>query len=300
MEYFNMRSLFSKKQLEDKECGEFFEGIAQDTDGKIPKDLADMLLKENRDPNYVIRIKRCLANRKKEIFENGLRIAGGTDLDYTTSDYTGHDSTLMLSIADAHGYKNENSEDAICVITKIPKEYLEYEKGKTKPILFPTEDAAEQSGGFIVQARGVQTILLPEFVLGAVEYSDGKITGFSYNEKYKDEHDYLGDGLVFPDTVLYDYYSKTGTERVSNGFDNWDLQDKQDEQVTQIMIKECNEYEMAKREGKLPRTENDIKQFSLKEMPKSKFMAFVEKFKNFFKGKDNSKEKIEEDFNDRS
>lgn len=299
MEYFNMRDILPKSG-KDNEFNGFFEGIAEETDGKIPKDLAEMLLKENRDPNYVIRIHRCLANKKEGIFKEGLRIKGGTDLDYTTSDYSNSDMTLMISIRDGHAYKNREGEEAICVVTKIPKEYLEYKKGKTKPILFPTTDAAEQSGGMITMQRGVQTILLPEFVLGAVEYSNGKITGFSQNERYKNEHDYLGDGLVFPDTVLYDYYSKTGTQRVSDGFNNWDLQEKQDEQITQMMIKECNEYEIAKREGRLPRTEEEIKQFSLQEMPKSRFMAFIDKFKNMFRKKENTKGKVGEEFDDRS
>lgn len=279
---------------------EFFEDIAKETDGKIPKDIADMLLKENRNPNYVIRIHRCLADKKKGIFEDGLRIKGGTNLDYTTSDYTGHDMTLMISIRDGFAYKNDAGEDAICVVTKIQKEYLEYEKGKTKPILFPTEDAAEQSGGFITMQKGVQTILLPEFVLGAVEYKGESITGFSFNERYKDEHDYLGDGLVFPDIVIGDYYSKTGTKRVSNGFDNEELQEKQDEEIARRIIEECNEYEMAKRAGKLPRTEKEIKNFSLKDMQKSRFMLFAEKFKSFFKGRDESKEKIGENLDDRT
>lgn len=298
MEYFNMRDLFPKAKMGiNSSADEIFEGIAEETDGKIPKDIADMLLRENRDPNYVIRIHRCLADKKDEIFNDGLRIKGGTNLDYTTSDYTASDMTLMISVRDAHAYKNSRGEDAICVITKIPREYLEYEKGVTKPILFPTEDAAEQSGGFITMQNGVQTVLLPEFVLGAVEYSDGKITGFSPNERYKNEHDYLGDGLVFPDTVLYDYYQKTGTQRVSVGFDNSAMQDKQDEQISQIIIQEGNEYELARRKKR--RTENEIKDFSLKELPKSKFKMFFERFINFFKGKEESKEKIGEGFNDR-
>lgn len=293
-----MRDLFPKsKKGKNPSADEIFEGIAEETDGKIPKDIADMLLKENRDPNYVIRIHRCLADQKDEIFNDGLRIKGGTNLDYTTSDYTGSDMTLMISIRDAHAYKNSRGEDAICVITKIPKEYLEYEKGITKPILFPTEDAAEQSGGFITMQSGVQTVLLPEFVFGAVEYSGGRITGFSTNEKYKNEHDYLGDGLVFPDTVLYDYYQKTGTPRVSVGFDNSAMQDKQDEQISQIIIQEGNDYEFARRKNK--RTEDEIKNFSLKELPKSKFKKFFERFIKFFKGKEESKDKIGEGLNDR-
>ena len=298
MEYFNMRDLFPKSKLEkNTDAAEIFEGIAQETDGKIPKDIAEMLLKENRDPNYIIRIHRCLADKKEEIFTDGLRIKGGTNLDYTTSDYTGSDMTLMISVRDAHAYKNPRGEDALCVITKIPREYLEYEKGITKPILFPTQDAAEQSGGFITMQNGVQTILLPEFVLGAVEFSNGKITGFSKNERYKNEHDYLGDGLVFPDTVISDYYEKTGIARVENGLENSGLQSKQDEQIAQTIIQECNEYELARR--KKGRTESEIKDFSLREMPKSKFKMFFEKIKDFFKGKDSSKDKIGEELDDR-
>lgn len=298
MEYFDMRDLFPKSKMgKNQEADEIFEGIAQETDGKIPKDIAEMLLKENRDPNYIIRIHRCLADKKAEIFRDGLRIKGGTNLDYTTSDYTSSDMTLMISVRDAHAYKNSRGEDALCVITKIPKEYLEYEKGKTKPILFPTQDAAEQSGGCITMQNGVQTILLPEFILGAIEYTDGKITGFAPNERYKNEHDYLGDGLVFPDTVIYDYYDKTGTPRTAIGFENRVLQDKQEEQITQTIIQECNEYEFARRKN--GRTENEIKDFSLKEMPKSKFKIFFEKIKDFFKGKDTSKDKVGEEFDDR-
>ena len=305
MEYFNMRELFSTGNSEEK-LPDILEKIVLQTDGKIPKDIAEMLLIENRDPNYVIRIHRCLADKKEEIFRDGLRIKGGTDLDYTTSNYIGNDMALLLSIRDAYGYKNINNEDAACIIIKIPKEYLEYEKGITKPILFPTEDAAEQSGGFVTMENGVQTILLPEFILGAIDYSKGKIIGFTQNEKYRNEHDYLGDGLVFPDTVIYDYYNKTGIQRVSTGFEFWESreeQEAQDAQIAQVIIKENNEYEMEKKQGKnaneIIRTENEIKEVSLREMSKSKFKSFIEKFKNFFKGKDNTREKTGGEFNDR-
>ena len=308
MEYFNMRDLFSNGSS-DKKLPDLFEKIAQETDGKIPKDIAEMILRENRDPNYIIRIHRCLADVRDEIFNQGLIIKGGTDLDYTTSDYTSNDMALLISIRDGYAYKNSMGEDAVCVIIKIPKEYLEYEKGITKPILFPTENAAEQSGGLVTLQNGVQTILLSEFVLGAIEYSGGKITGFTPNEKYKNEHDYLGDGLVFPDTVIYDYYRKTGTKRISTGIGFWESQEEQkeqDAQIAQVIIEENNKYEMEKKQGRNvngsqtnKRTENEIKSFSLTEMSKSRFKTFLEKFKSFFKGKDITKEEKGEEFNGR-
>lgn len=279
---------------------EIFEGIQEESINKIPKEIGDRLIRENNSPNHVILIHRGLADNKQAIFNNGLFIKGGTELAYTTDRYDSN-LTFMINVRDSYTYKNPDMEDAVCVILKIPKEYLKYETGKTKPILRQTEDMAEQSGGFMIVDGKYQSILLPEFVLGAVEYSNGEITGFSENENYKEEHTYSNEGLVCADEVIYDYHSKKQTPLV-DPFDTY-TRNLQNKQANDRIIQENEEYvrngfvteDYERIENPISeisyRTEDELKVFSLQKMRKSKFIEIMDKFKSIFRKKENTKEK---------
>ena len=154
MEYFDIKTLLDNKTKkilntnstllnnEDKLKKNVYESICKSTENKIPKDIAEMLINENNNPDYTILIHRSSRATKEDLFTNGLLIAGGNDLDYTTSRYD-NNVTLLYSIANACSYKNNNNNDSICAIMKIPNTALEYNSEKTKPILFPTNNIAE-------------------------------------------------------------------------------------------------------------------------------------------------------------
>ena len=298
MEYFDIRTLF-KKPLEEMEpeARETFEMIAEEMDGMVPKDLAEMLLRENRNPDYVIRIHRCLADKKESIFKDGLLLKAGNDLNYTTSEYSKSDLSLMISIKNAHAYKNPDMEDASCIICKIPRECVTYEKGKTKPILIQTKDAAEQGGGAATVDGTYQTILLPEYILGAVDYSNERITGFSENPNYKDVHNYSYDGMVCVDSVINDYYDKGYAKRSTEGSYDMDRQKMQDEQINNQIINEArtlgnpigveeitvdpeviNEREVTAKK----RTRKDLVAAFLNDRPRSTFEKLANKVNMFF------------------
>ena len=258
MEYFDIRTLFNdniKKILktntifldsEDKFKKKFFESICESTNNKIPKSIAEMIIKENNNPDYTILIHRSSRVSKEELFKNGLLIAGGNDLDYTTSRYDNDNITLLYSIANASGYKNTNANDSICAIIKIPNTALKYTDGKTKPILLPTDNIAEQGGGMAVVKGHNQTYLLPEYILGVIKYRDFNITGFEKNPNYTEIHNYKNNGLVYPQETINSYRNK--------------IQNKNN------LI-----------------TEKNIKQFTANQkIPFSKFNQMSKKIKDFF------------------
>ncbi len=311
MEYFDLRTVLNPKvqkllkmdrrklKQEDKNRVDFFGEICKETDGKIPKEIGEMLVKENSNPDYTILIHRTSKRTKEECFEQGLPIAGGSDLDYTTSRYKDN-MTLLINVRDAYGYKSGwgKEDDARCVIMKIPNTALEYIEGETKPILFQTDDIAEQGGGMGVVEELKQTVLLPEYILGTVEFEHGKMTQFVTNPNYTEIHDYKNDGLVCPDEVLWDY-------KIKKGLRGSDI--KKDE-INETIIEQNNryrehpeEYEQysdkgIKQEEHYPtkRTMDEIKQYSKKEMLLSKFNQMAMKIKNFF-AKDKTKEENSQD-----
>lgn len=302
MEYFDVKTILPKVDRESNDLlADFFDGVIEDLDGRIPKDIADMLLAENNNPDYELRIHRCLANRKEGIFNKGLYIKGGDALYYTTSEYSDSDLTLLLEVNRAHGYKNPMGEDALCVLAKIPRDYLTYKEGKTKPILIPTERAAEQSGGMITLQEEKQTILMPEFILGAIQYSGGNIVGFEQNERYRDEHNYDCTGLRCVSSAIYDYCDKKNLPPLDIFSFDYDAQRKQTEMVNDIIVKEQVELMRARKEenqirveeitvdpeierGESPKvvTAKDFKEAFLRKIPKSRFMEASKRFGNIF------------------
>ena len=311
MEYFDIRTILKKVNREENEVlAEFFDNVIEDLEGRIPKDIADMLIDENNKPDYELRIHRCLADKKEGIFNKGLYIKGGDALYYTTSEYSTSDMSLLLEVNRAHGYKNPRGEDALCVLAKIPKDYLTYKEGKTKPILIPTDRAAEQGGGAATVQNETQTILMPEFILGAIKFSDGKIVGYEPNERYRDEHDYDCTGLRCESSAIQAYCDLHGLYgSIEEAFDD-DKQRARMEMVNEIIVneqialmkarKEENQIrveeitvdpEMEREESPKVVTAKDFKEAFLRRMPKSRFMEATKKFGRIFSRDDKTTEK---------
>ena len=286
-EYFDIRTLLrgdvqqilqkDDSQLNEDELyrKEFFGGIAEETDGKIPKDIAEMLIKENNDPDYAILIHRTSRAKKEDIFENGLIIAGGNDISYTMSGYDEKKQDnfhLMLGIRDAAGYKSDWGQGSRCLVMKVPISALEYQEGVSKPILFETDMTAEQSGGMAVVKGKYQTVLLPEYVLGSIEFDENKkMQEFVTNPNYTDVHDYKNDGLVCTEQLISSYLKHKEIER----------NDSSKQIANEEIIKENTDY-MQHPENYTKRTETELKEYSKKNMLLSKFNEMARRIKQFF------------------
>ncbi len=310
MEYFDLRTVLKpniqnllktdRRELkqEDKDRVEFFEGLCQETDGKIPKEIGEMLVKENSNPDYTILIHRTSKRTKEECFEQGLPIAGGNDLDYTTHRYKDN-MTLLINVRDAHGYKGGwgKEDDARCIIMKIPNTALEYSEGETKPILFQTDNVAEQSGGMAVMVGQKQTVLLPEYILGTVEFEHDKMTEFVANPNYTQIHDYKNDGFVCPEETIDSFREVKGLKNQNRSMTLQEVLEeleefkKGEEEINKVIAEQNNQYML---EHPTKRTAADIKQYSKKEMLISKFNQMAMKIKNFFT-KDKTKEENSQD-----
>lgn len=311
MEYFDVKTILPKVDRDKNELlAEFFDGVIEDLDGRIPKDIADMLLAENNNPDYELRIHRCLADKKEGIFNKGLYLKSGNALDYTTSEYSKSDLTLLIEVNRAHGYKNPMGEDALCVLAKIPRDYLTYKEGKTKPILIPTDQPAEQGGGEAIVQNETQTILMPEFILGAIKFSEGKIVGYESNERYRDEHDYDCTGLRCESSAIHSYCDLHGLHASTEEVFDCDKQRARMEKVNDSIVKEQVELMRARNEENLIRVEEitvdpemereespkvvtakDFKDAFLGKMLKSRFMEASKKFGHIFSRDDKTTDK---------
>lgn len=220
-EYFDIRSIYPEKVQnilkkrvvfgEERETKRYFESIAKDTDGKIPKEIGEMLVAENNNPDYAILLHRTSNVDKDTFFQNGLIIAGGNDITYTMSGYDEgkiSNFNLIMGIRDGSGYKAGGFYGSRCLIMKVPITALEYKEGVSKPILIQTNNVAEQSGGMAVLKDKYQTVLPPEYILGSIEYKDDVISEFVKNPNYKDEHDSPNDQLVYTSQLIDSYSSQ--------------------------------------------------------------------------------------------
>ena len=310
-EYFDLRTTYPedlqkklrKKILfgEDYETKRYFDNIAKQTDGEIPKDIGEILVRENNNPDYAILIHRTSNIDKETIFENGLTIACGNDICYTTSGYDRYnrkkdsDFNLILGIRDACGYKSGGLYGSRCLIMKVPITALEYKEGISKPILKQTNNIAEQSGGMAVVDGKYQTVLLPEYVLGSIEYEDDKITEFVRNPNYKDQHNYQNDGLVCTEQLISSYLDQKGIKSNRDSERNANETIKIENSEYMKKNEKYKSYESEKTDiadveqaGKL-RTENELKEYSKKDMLISKFNKMASQIRQFF-SKDKSKE----------
>lgn len=274
MEYFDPRTIITKKQLKG-EGKDIFKSIISDLTNKIPKDVADRILQENNDPDYTILIHRDARRTTEVFFENGLIIAGGNELEYTTNRY--NDLTMMISLKDASGYKNPEGKDSRVIVMKIPNSALQYEPGITKPILYQTEDIAEQGGETAIVKDRYQTVLLPEYILGSIEYKNGRIQEFVENPNYREIHDYENNGLVCPSETLDSYMKYYNIDCLGKDYS------KLEEEANTNIILENNEYMRNPKKFEVPkRTQESLKEFSLGCLTMEKFKQIVSGFGRIF------------------
>jgi hypothetical protein len=185
------------------------EGIKKDL-RRIPKSIGDRIVIENSNPDYEILIHRTITEDVQNIFKNGLYINGGDDLEYTTSRYKSN-WELLQQISWGWAYKNSLNDpvSSRVIIAKIPKSALKYEPGKSKPILFVDNNGIAQvgnEGGFDTSCK--PTILLPEYILGSIEFDKKNIKEFKKNPNYTNNHNYKNNGLTFPSELIDDYFDK--------------------------------------------------------------------------------------------
>lgn len=301
MEYFDVRTMLSKDLLKNKHIRE----CCKELHHVIPKEIGDMLVKENSNPDYTIFIHRTRKAKMDEVFKQGLEIRGGNRLNddtmssYPNSKITGS-MTLLRTIKDAWNYKLEyldgsrrdDRRDARCIVAKIPNTAIEYEKGKSKPILRQLDNTAEQGG--IVIAGEFQTQLLPEYIFGSIEFEDDKIVKFEKNPCYKDIHTHSNDGLVCSDELLHSYKVKNNMlvrgESIKSKLQNRKAEREKNNKVNQIIGKQNDKYMLEHPEEYMEqiiesetiRTETDIKQYSKKGMLLSTFNQMARKIKDFF------------------
>lgn len=312
-EYFNpmdalpeeMKKKYTKEKNRKKISSSYIEIIEDFCSiieaGQIPKELGDMIIKENSDSNYTLLIHRAKVERE-QVLKNGLIIGGGNDLGYTTSRYSNKllgNLMLLREIIVTPQYK----ESTRCVIMKIPNTALKYTEGKSKPILLKTNNAAEQSGGMVSVENRFQTALLPEYILGTVEYDkEGKILGFEKNSGYKDMHNHINDGLTCTSELIDDYISKHKTTVMDDIYidEKVNLQKIREREnfVDEIIKNENTKYmenhlEEYMMQNNSERLESDIKEYAKKGLGISKFNKMAIKIKQFFE-----KEKIREEQED--
>ena len=268
MEYFDPKSLMTDKMIESGD----FQDIIEDLTDRIPLDIAEMLMNEQLDSEYVLLIHRTAKATAKMIFEKGLVVAGGNDLNYTTS-RCATNLSLMINIAGASGYKNQDRRPSRVIIIKIPKTAIKYEPGLTKPILQLTNDAAEQSGGFIVVNGKYQTKLLPEYILGSIEYRNDEIVEYVSNPGYKSIHNHSNDGLTCTQEAILSYIYQN--EEALKGLEF----DEKERIANEQMIEENT-----KMFPSVFRSEDDIKQYALKGLVLSHVKEAIKKLFHKDKG----------------
>ena len=268
MEYFDPKSLMTDKMIESGD----FQDIIEDLTDIIPLDIAETLMKEQCDPDNVLLIHRTSRATAKMIFENGLVVAGGNDLNYTTSRCASKLS-LMINIAGASGYKNPDGRPSRVIVIKLPKTAIRYEPGLTKPILQITNNTAEQSGGFMVVKGKYQTKLLPEYILGSIEYRNNEIVEYVRNPGYKSIHNHSNDGLICTEEAILSYIYQN--EEALKGLEF----DEKEKIANKQMIEENT-----KMFPSVFRSEDDIKQYALKDLVLSHVKEAIKRL--FHKDKD--------------
>lgn len=293
MEYFSFTDMWEKffETDDDKykiEKGDRHKSSYQNwcsrMDGKIPKEIAETLLKEFDDEYYLyVHSGRV---EKEEVFENGLKIRSGNNLEKTATLYTNNlfknKTDFFVEIMETPYYKNSKR----AVILKIPKTAIEYVAGESKPILMKTNEPAEDT--MMIDEFEKQTILMPEYVLGSVEYNGNQVASFERNPNYKEVHDYSNEGLICESGLIGTFESHIAAEEIKAGKrEDGDFSNPvSKEEANRMIIEQNNEFMKKKAET---RSEADIKRYSKKDMLFSKFNQMVKKIKDFFT-KDKKKE----------
>jgi len=267
MKYFDPKSLMTERMIASGN----FQEIIEDLTDRIPQEIAEMLMREQNDPDNLLLIHRTARVDAQRIFEQGLTIAEGNNLDYTTSRCASN-LVLMISINAAANYKNPGGMPARAILAKIPKTAVKYEPGVTKPILQVTKETAEQSGGFMVISGKYQTRLLPEYILGSIEYQNDEIVGFIKNSRYRSIHNHSNEGLICTQEVIYDYIYQN--EALSK--ENIDFDMKMDI-ANERMIEENT-----KMMSKASRSEEEMKQYAFKDLVVSHLKSSIQGIKEIF------------------
>lgn len=256
-----------------------YQNFCKYVNNKVPKSIAETLMQEFEDPNYVLFVHKTGKVSKEELFKNGLKIFSGNNLEKTATLYSSnsleHKTQFFTDIVTAQEYKNSKR----AIILKIPvTSFFDYEPGKSKLILRNTDEPAEDSGAMI---RGeTQKILLPEYILGSVELENGKINSFEKNPNYKEIHNHSNDGLVCTSGLIENCI-------LANDL----LRNSKDITVSQFVAEQNNQNML---ENSNQRTVEQIKKYSKKEMLFAKFNQMAMKIKNFFT-KDKNKEEVSKD-----
>ena len=256
-----------------------YQNFCKYVNNKVPKSIAETLMQEFEDPNYVLFVHKTGKVSKEELFKNGLKIFSGNNLEKTATLYSSnsleHKTQFFTDIVTAQEYKNSKR----AIILKIPvTSFFDYEPGKSKLILRNTDEPAEDSGAMI---RGeTQKILLPEYILGSVELENGKINSFEKNPNYKEIHNHSNDGLVCTSGLIENCI-------LANDL----LRNSKDITVSQFVAEQNNKNML---ENSNQRTVEQIKKYSKKEMLFAKFNQMAMKIKNFFT-KDKNKEEVSKD-----
>lgn len=256
-----------------------YQNFCKYVNNKVPKSIAETLMQEFEDPNYVLFVHKTGKVSKEELFKNGLKIFSGNNLEKTATLYSSnsleHKTQFFTDIVTAQEYKNSKR----AIILKIPvTSFFDYEPGKSKLILRNTDEPAEDSGAMI---RGeTQKILLPEYILGSVELENGKINSFKKNPNYKEIHNHSNDGLVCTSGLIENCI-------LANDL----LRNSKDMAVSRFVAEQNNQNML---ENSNQRTVEQIKKYSKKEMLFAKFNQMAMKIKNFFT-KDKNKEEVSKD-----
>lgn len=200
MEDFNILSIISeqdKKIIKENPEDPVAQMIA-DMEGKIPKKIGERIVKEYKDKNqaYQIGIARTKGDFAKDVFENGYKIFGGEDTSFGISYYDNSYNEILYILHQLVATPYYKGSDK-AILFKIPKESINYyEEGKSKPILIPDTETNEFGNGCVR--------ILPEYILGYMSVDKDRIQELVENPNYKDEHDYLHDGLIYDGRVQFD------------------------------------------------------------------------------------------------
>lgn len=207
MKYFDVMSVLSredKKIIRTKDeklepnlqaFKEIIVGMLDDLQGKIPQSVGERIKKEYeyKDRAYQLGIARTKEGSEVDVLNNGYKVFGDKTTSFGVSYYDKSYNELLFLLREyvaAPSYKSSKR----LYIFKIPKEnILYYEEGKSKPILFPTDETNELGNRCYM--------VLPEYILGYFPVGE-EVGDFVENPNYKNEHDYNPDGLEFEQGVL--------------------------------------------------------------------------------------------------
>jgi hypothetical protein len=151
----------------------------------------------------------------KDVFENGLKNYGGTDLGLTVVPYTKFIAFMHTMACNTYKSTEGSSRIEGTFITEIPKEYLELTDKEPKPIYIPTDE-------FSYRRNVRMHRLMPEYIKcyfgydnvnDISKYNRINIDKITKNPNYSDTHNYNNDGLAYESKVQNKLQENTKTGR---------------------------------------------------------------------------------------